>query len=61
MKKGDKVIVPAIVNGYGIDITGFVTEIEIVMGRKLITVSYLNSDPAGRLGGCFFENQIILN
>jgi len=60
MKKGDKVIIPAMVNGYGQDIPGVITEIEIVMSRKLITVSYLNPDPAGWTGGCFFENQIIL-
>lgn len=61
MKIGDHVIVPAAVNGYGIDIPGIIIEMEAFMGRTLVTVSYFSPDPEGRLRGILYDNQVEVN
>ena len=43
MKTGDKVIVPAEINGYGRDLRAIVTEIETFAGALFVTVLF--TDP----------------
>ena len=54
MKTGDKVIVPAEINGYGRDLRAIVTEIETVAGAIFVTVIFTEPCPeaCGRGGGC---------
>ena len=54
MKTGDKVIVPAEINGYGRDLRAIVTEIEKFAGAIFVTVIFTEPGPeaCGRGGGC---------
>ena len=54
MKTGDKVIVPAEINGYGRDLRAIVTEIEMSAGAIFVTVLFTDPCPeaCGRGGGC---------
>ena len=54
MKTGDKVIVPAEINGYGRDLQAMVTEIEKFAGTIFVTVVFTEPCPeaCGRGGGC---------
>ena len=54
MKTGDKVIVPAEINGYGRDLRAIVTEIEKFAGAIFVTVIFTEPCPeaCGRGGGC---------
>lgn len=54
MKTGDKVIVPAEINGYGRDLRAIVTEIEKFAGVIFVTVIFTEPCPeaCGRGGGC---------
>ena len=52
MKTGDKVIVPAEINGYGRDLRAIVTEIEKFAGAIFVTVIFTEPCPeaCGRRG-----------
>ena len=52
MKTGDKVIVPAEINGYGRDLRAIVTEIEKFAGAIFVTVIFTEPGPeaCGRRG-----------
>ena len=45
MKTGDKVIVPAEINGYGRDLRAIVTEIEKFAGAIFVTVIFTEPCP----------------
>ena len=55
MKTGDKVIVPAEINGYGRDLRAIVTEIEKFAGAIFVTVIFTEPCPeaCGRGWGVF--------
>lgn len=55
---GDKVIVPAAINGFGKDMQAIVCKVENFMGNTLVTVDYLTPDQMGGKGGCFRDFQI---
>ena len=59
MKTGDKVIVPAEINGYGRDLRAMVTEIEKFAGAIFVTVIFTEPCPeaCGRKGGA--NNRVI--
>ena len=59
IKETDKVIIPALVDGYGVDRSGRVIEIKPFMGRKLVTVKYDNPDPNGRMVVVVYEHQVV--
>ena len=54
MKTGDKVIVPAEINGYGRDLRAIVTEIEKFAGAIFVTVIFTEplSGSLRKKGGC---------
>lgn len=56
----DRVVVPAAINGYGIDIEAEVTQVSVFSDRVLVSVDYVNptSDPHGRRGGCYYSEQL---
>lgn len=62
ISKYDKVIVPAQINGYGIDIEAEVEDVDTILGRTLATVDYVNpaSTPDGKCGGCYNIEQLKL-
>ena len=61
MKTGDKVIVPAEINGYGRDLQAMVTEIEKFAGTIFVTVVFTEPCPEayGRKGGVYHDFQLI--
>lgn len=64
MKTGDKVIVPAEINGYGRDLRTIVTEIEIekFAGAIFVTVIFTEPCPEAcgrRGGGVYHDFQLI--
>ena len=61
MKTGDKVIVPAEINGYGRDLQAMVTEIEKFAGTIFVTVVFSEQCPEayGRKGGVYHDFQLI--
>lgn len=60
MKTGDLVLIPAEINGFGIDIKARVSNVETFAGRTLIQVDYVEpgADPEGGKGGCFHIEQV---
>jgi len=58
LKTGDRVTVPGWVDGYGIDHSGTITEIELCCDVPLITVMYDKPDCEGRRGNVVRINQI---
>lgn len=61
MKTGDKVIVPAEINGYGRDLQAMVTEIEKFAWTIFVTVVFTEPCPEayGRKGGVYHDFQLI--
>ena len=59
IKETDKVIIPALVDGYGEDRSGRITEIKSFMGRKIVTVKYDIPDPNGRMFNVVYEHQVV--
>jgi hypothetical protein len=59
IKETDRVIIPALVDGYGEDRSGMITEIKTFMERKLITVRYDKPDPIGRMYNVVYEHQVV--
>lgn len=59
IKKYDRVIIPAEINGFGMDIKAIVSEVETFMGKTLVQVNYLEPDPIGGKGGCFYAHQVV--
>ena len=61
MKTGDKVIVPAEINGYGRDLQAMVTEIEKFAGTIFVTVVFTAQTPESdlRKGGVYHDFQLI--
>ena len=51
MKTGDKVIVPAEINGYGRDLRAIITEIEKFAGAIFVTVIHRTMSGSLRRGG----------
>lgn len=45
MKTGDRVIVPAEINGYGRDLQAIITEIEVFAGATFVTVIFTEPCP----------------
>lgn len=60
IKENDIVIIPAQINGYGVDIKANVSKVETFAGRTLVQVDYVEPgrDPAGGKGGCFHIEQV---
>lgn len=60
IKENDRVIIPAKITGFGMDIQAIVTKVETFAGRTLVQVDYIEpgADPAGGKGGCFNVNQV---
>jgi len=60
MKTGDRVIVPAEINGYGRDLRAIVTEIEEFFGATFVTVIFTEPYPeaSGRTGGVYHDFQL---
>ena len=61
MKTGDRVIVPAEINGYGKDLRAIITEIEEFFGAIFVTVIFTEPCPeaCGRTGGVYHDFQLI--
>ena len=61
MKTGDKVIVPAEINGYGRDLRAIVTEIQNFAVAIIVTVIFTEPCPqaCGRGGGVYHDFQLI--
>lgn len=61
MKTGDRVIVPAEINGYGRDLRAIITEIEKFAGATFVTVIFIEPCPetCGRTGGVYHDFQLI--
>ena len=61
MKTGDKVIVPAEINGYGRDLQAMVTEIEKFAGAIFVTVVFTEPcpKPTEEKGGVYHDFQLI--
>ena len=61
MKTGDKVIVPAEINGYGRDLQAKITEIEKFAGAIFVTVIFTEPYPeaCGRKGGVYHDFQVL--
>ena len=61
MKTGDRVIVPAEINGYGKDLRAIITEIEEFFGTTFVTVIFTEPCPeaCGRTGGVYHDFQLI--
>lgn len=58
-KVGDRVVVRAILNGYGKDLTGRVTEIQSFMGQQLLFIDYDVRQFDGRTGIVAYSYQQI--
>lgn len=60
IKENDRVIIPAEINGFGIDIKAIVSKVETFAGKTLVQVDYveLGADPEGGKGGCFYIGQL---
>lgn len=60
VKPFDRVVVPAAINGYGVDIEAEVAKVSVFGGRVLVSVDYVNptSDPNGGRGGCYYAEQL---
>jgi len=58
IKVGNKVIVPALVDSFGEDRTGKVTEVKTFFGRTLVTVRFEQPDPNGRMSVVVYEHQV---
>ena len=61
MKAGDRVIVPAEINGYGRDLRAIITEVEAFFGATFVTVIFTELCPeaSGRTGGVYHDFQLI--
>lgn len=61
MQTGDRVIVPAEINGYGRDLRAIITEIETFAGVMFVTVIFTEPCPeaCGRTGGVYHDFQLI--
>jgi hypothetical protein len=59
IKECDRVIVPALVDGFGEDRSGRVMGVKNFMDRTHITVHYDHPDPNGRTGIAVYEHQIV--
>lgn len=61
MKTGDRVIVPAEINGYGRDLRAIITEIEEFFGTTFVTVIFTEPCPeaCGGTGGVYHDFQLI--
>jgi hypothetical protein len=59
IKECDRVIVPAMVDGFGENRSGRVIEVKPCFGRTLVEVRYENPDPNGRTGIVVYEHQVI--
>lgn len=61
MKTGDLVIIPAEINGFGIDIKARVSKVETFASKTLVQVDYVEpgADPTGGKGGCFHIEQLL--
>lgn len=53
MKIGDKVFVPSMVNGCGIDLPAIVCNVKKALGKTRVFVRYVQPDPFGRKGGIY--------
>lgn len=62
ISKYDKVIIPAQINGYGIDIEAEVYKVGTTLGRTYVAVDYINptSTPDGNRSGCYYIEQLKL-
>lgn len=60
IKENNLVIIPAQINGFGIDIKAIVSKVETFAGRTLVQVDYVEPgvDPEGGKGGCFYIEQL---
>lgn len=61
IKENDRVIIPAEINGFGIDIKANVSKVETFAGKTLVQVDYVEpgADPEGGKGGCFPIEQVL--
>jgi hypothetical protein len=59
MDVGDKVIVPAAINGYGEDLEAWVCRVEPFMSAVLVEVNYCNPTPQTGIGSVYYESQLI--
>jgi hypothetical protein len=59
IKECDRVIVPAVVDGFAEDRAGRVIEVKPYFGRKLVSVRFDHPDPNGRAVITLFEHQVI--
>ena len=58
MKRGDRVIISATLNGFGYEMKGTVTHVEEFMKHTLVSVKYDKPDPFGIIGGTYYQNQL---
>ena len=57
-KNGDKVTVPAMINGCGVDLPAIVSFVKKYLGKTRVIVHYLDPDPHGRTNGTFYDFQL---
>lgn len=58
IKKYDRVIIPAEINGFGKDIKAIVSNVETFLGKTLVQVDYIDADPIAGKGGCYQVEHI---
>lgn len=54
-KIGDKVTVPAMLNGSGQDLPAIVCFVKKLLGKTRVMVHYLDPDPNGRTSGVYYD------
>lgn len=58
MKIGDKVTVPAGMNGCNTDLPAIVSYVKTLLGKTRVIVSYLHPDPFGRTSGVYYDYHL---
>ena len=59
IKASNRVIIPALVDSFGVDRSGRVVEVKPFFGRTLVTVHFDHPEPNGRMVIILYEHQII--
>lgn len=61
IKENDMVIIPAQINGYGVNIRAIVLKIEVFFGRTMLHVTYIEPAtlPNGYHSGVYYAEQVI--
>lgn len=60
-KENEIVIIPAEINGYGVDVRAMILKIEVFFGRTMLHVTYIEPAalPDGSQGGVYYPGQVV--